>query len=248
MAHRFHFFRAGGVDQVSLRGGADMLALGELDQKLWVALAMPTRGIDIDHETLTLFDGDSDGRVRVQDILAGIEWTKATFKQPGDLLASKAEVQLSAISDAKIVNAAKRMLSDLGKADAKSIAIPDTAAITKAFAETVLNGDGIVIPASAKEDDLKKVIEDAIACVGSVVDRSGKPGIDKAHAETFFKEVDARSEWLAKGKEATRPLREPTAAAAIAFHAVRAKIDDFFTRCPVTPFDPPRAAAPPGPE
>jgi hypothetical protein len=243
MAHRFHFFRAGGVDQVSLRDGADMLALGELDQKLWVALAMPTRGIDLDPETLTLFDRDSDGRVRVQDILEAVTWTKSTFKQPGDLLASKDEVQLSAISDAKIVTAAKRMLSDLGKPDAKSIAIADTTAITKAFTETVLNGDGIVIAASAKDDELRKVIEDAIACVGSLVDRSGKPGVDQAHADAFFKEVDTRSEWLAKSVEANAPLGEQTAAAAAALGAVRAKLDDFFTRCRIAAFDPRGATA-----
>ena len=48
MAHRWHFFRAGGVDQVSLRNGEDLKALGELDQKLWVALAMPVKGVDLD--------------------------------------------------------------------------------------------------------------------------------------------------------------------------------------------------------
>ena len=42
MTQRWQFFRAGAVDQVSLRDGADLLALPKLDQKLWVALAMPT--------------------------------------------------------------------------------------------------------------------------------------------------------------------------------------------------------------
>jgi len=192
MGHRFHFFRAGGVDQVSLRDGDDMLALSELDQKLWVALAMPTKGIDIEPETLTLFDADGDGRVRVQDVLAGVSWAKSTFKAPGDLLKSKDEVELSAISDGKIVTAAKRMLSDLGKADAKSIAIADTTAITKAFAETVLNGDGIVIAASAGEDaELVHVIDDIIACAGPVTDRSGKPGVDPEMHDAFFAAVDA---------------------------------------------------------
>jgi hypothetical protein len=237
MAHRFHFFRAGGVDQVSLRDGDDMLALSELDQKLWVALAMPTRGIDLDPETLTLFDDDKDGRVRVQDILSAVTWTKATFKKPGDLLASKDEVELSAISDTKIVNAAKRMLSDLGKPDAKTIAVADTAAIAKAFTETVLNGDGIVIPASAKDADLKKVIEDAIVAVGSVIDRSGKPGVNQELADKFFGEVDTRAGWLAGRAAALAPLGERTVAAAEAFAAVRAKLDDFFTRCKVAAFD-----------
>src|ERR1043165_5970207 len=99
MAHRFHFFRAGGVDQVSLRDGDDLLALPELGQKLWVALAMPTRGIDLDPETLTLLDGDADGRIRVHDILAAVAWVKLTFKQPGDLLATRPQVELSAIAD-----------------------------------------------------------------------------------------------------------------------------------------------------
>jgi len=113
MPHRFHFFRAGGVDQVSIQNGADMLALPELDQKLWVALAMPSKGIDIDSSTLTLLDNDGDGRVRVNDILAAVAWAKATFKRPEDLLASKDNVELFAIADGKIVAAAKRMLSDL---------------------------------------------------------------------------------------------------------------------------------------
>ncbi|HTR49592.1 MAG TPA: hypothetical protein VMJ10_02730 [Kofleriaceae bacterium] len=237
MGHRFHFFRAGGVDQVSLRDGADMLALPELDQKLWVALAMPTRGIDIDQETLKLLDADGDGRIRVQDILATIAWAKTTFAEPGALLASEDAVELSAIADPKVVTAAKRMLSDLGKQSEKAITVADTVAVTKVFAETVLNGDGIVIPGSAKQDDLRKVIEDAIACVGSVVDRSGKPGIDQARADEFFREVDVRAGWLAKQAAAIAPLGEGTAAAHAAFVAVRAKIADYFTRCKIAAFD-----------
>src|SRR4051794_10820638 len=105
MAHRFHFFRAGGVDQVSIRDGGDMLALSELDQKLWVALAMPTHGIDIDPDTLGLLDHDGDGRVRIRDILAAIEWAKITFEQPSDLLEHRDSLSLAAIADRKILGA-----------------------------------------------------------------------------------------------------------------------------------------------
>ncbi|AKU93168.1 hypothetical protein AKJ08_3555 [Vulgatibacter incomptus] len=35
MTHRFRFFRAGGFDQVRLDRGEDLVALGQLDQKLW---------------------------------------------------------------------------------------------------------------------------------------------------------------------------------------------------------------------
>ena len=55
-AHDFKFFRAGGVDQVLICNGFDIAHMGELDQKLWVALACPTRGIEFDTRTLDLID------------------------------------------------------------------------------------------------------------------------------------------------------------------------------------------------
>ena len=47
-SHRWRFFRAGGVDQVQIRDGNDIANLGSLDQKLWMALAVPTRGNELD--------------------------------------------------------------------------------------------------------------------------------------------------------------------------------------------------------
>ncbi|HEY4179441.1 MAG TPA: hypothetical protein VGM90_21500 [Kofleriaceae bacterium] len=238
MAHRWHFFRAGGVDQVSLRDGADILALKELDKKLWVALAMPTTGVDIDPETLKLIDKDNDKRIRVVDILETVEWIGKTFKSVDDILKPADSVKLSALKDDAVVAAAKRVLSDLGKPDAKEVTIADANEITKVFANTVLNGDGIVIPESTDDADLKKLITDAIAAVGSVTDRSGKPGIDKAKADELFAAVDARSAWLTKGKDpALQPLGEATAAAHDSFAAVKDKLDDYFTRCRIAGYD-----------
>lgn len=238
MAHKWHFFRAGGVDQVSLRNGADILALEELDQKLWVALAMPTREVDLDPATLDALDSDKDGRIRVQDILAAVTWIKNVFKDPGRLLESADKVELAQIADAKLLSAAKRILTDIGKEDATSISLEDIQAITKTFAETLLNGDAIVIPDSAGADaDARKAIEDIIATQGSVLDRSGKPGVDRAKTAAFFAEVDQHALWMRKGSEAAvRPL-EDTAAAAAAYQAVADKLDDFFTRSRLAAYD-----------
>ncbi len=238
MAHRWHFFRAGGVDQVSLRDGNDVLALKDLDQKLWVALAMPVKGVDLDPDTLGLMDIDGDGRIRVVDVLAAIEWINATFKNPDDILTSHDIVQLSALADLKVVTAAKHMLKDLGKADATSISVADATAIAKAFSETVLNGDAIVIPGSSTVPELTKCIEDGVTCVGGVIDRSGKPGLDQAKADELFAAVDLRVAWLTRGKEpALLPLGPSTAAAAAAVDGVREKIEDYFTRCKVAAYD-----------
>ncbi|HET9987277.1 MAG TPA: hypothetical protein VFQ65_02135, partial [Kofleriaceae bacterium] len=244
MEHRWHFFRAGGVDQVSLRDGKDLLAIAGLDQKLWVALAMPTKGVDLDPNTLDLIDTDKDGRIRVHDIQREVEFIAATFKDPDDVLVSEDEVDLTDLKDDKVVAAAKRMLTDLGKADERVITVADTDAIQKAFADTKLNGDGIVTPASTDDAELAKLIEDAIAALGGLTDRSGKPGIDKSKAEELLKAIDERAAWLAQGKsEALLPLRDATGTAAAAFVAVKSKLDDYFTRCRVAAYEPRGAAA-----
>ena len=237
MTHRFHFFRAGGVDQVSLRDGKDLLALPQLDQKLWVALAMPAVGVDVDAETMALIDAAHDGRIRVHDVIDTVKWIDTTFERPGDVLTSKDAVDLSAIKDPKVVAAAKRMLRDLGKREATAISVDDANAITKAFGDTLLNGDGVVIPASSDDADVRHAIEDAIAVVGSVTDRSGKPGVSQTQADTFFAAVDERAAWIERGKTVLS-LGDRTHAAADATAAIREKLEDYFTRSRIAAFDP----------
>ena len=72
--HVWRFFRVGGFDQVRLDSGSDIAALGELDQKLWVALACPTRGIEFDATTLDLLDADHDGRLGLRELRTA--WTR----------------------------------------------------------------------------------------------------------------------------------------------------------------------------
>ena len=72
--HQWKFFRAGGFDQVKLETGADLLHLDELDQKLWVALACPTTGLEFDAKTAALVDTDKDGQV------SDAEWAVAKNK------------------------------------------------------------------------------------------------------------------------------------------------------------------------
>ena len=75
--HPWKFFRTGGLDQVALTTGADLLALEQLDQKLWVALSCPVKGLALDEKTLALIDGDNDGRIRVRELLAAVAWAAA---------------------------------------------------------------------------------------------------------------------------------------------------------------------------
>jgi hypothetical protein len=236
MSHRWHFFKAGGVDQVAIRSGADLLALPELDQKLWVALAMPTRDVAIDPITMDLLDDDKDGRVRIPDILDAVKWIGATWKSADDVLKSSDTVALSAVKDPAVASAARRILADLGKADAGAITLAQVQDVVKAFADTKLNGDGVVTADSAESPALRALIEEIIAARGSVIDRSGKPGVDQARADQFFADVDQAAAWHKDG-DATLTLGGATPAAADALAAVKAKLDDYYARTALAAFD-----------
>ena len=245
MSHTWTFFSAGGFNQVELESGSDLASLDQLDQKLWVALACPTRGLEFDNRTLDLIDSDKDGRVRVPEVIAATKWATQLLKQPDDLLKGSPSLPLAAINDAipegkQILASARQILQNLGKADAPNIDLEDTADTARIFAATNFNGDGIIPADAAADAATKAVIADIIACLGAETDRSGKPGISQLRTDTFFAEALAHANWWtqAEGDKNILPLGDATTQAAAAVKAVKAKVDDFFTRCQLAGFDP----------
>ncbi len=243
--HTWKFFRAGGFDQVKLESGADLMALDQLDQKLWVALACPTTGLEFDERTLALIDTDKDGRIRAPELMAAVRWAGVCLKNPNDLVKASPELPLSAISDAspesrQILSSAKQILVNLGKKDAQVITLEDTIDTEKIFAQTQFNGDGIIPADSAEDAATQAVIAEVIACLGPEVDRSGKPGINQAKVTRFFAEAQAFSDWWKKAESdpSILPLDAATASAGEAFRGVRFKVEDYFTRCRLATFDP----------
>jgi hypothetical protein len=251
MSHRWRFFRAGGFDQVRLETGADLLNLDQLDQKLWVALSCPTRGLEFDTKTLDLIDLDKDGRIRAPEIIAAVKWAGGLLKNPDDLTKSSPTLPLAAINDGtpegkQLLASARQILANLGKKDANSISIDDTTDTAKIFAQTQFNGDGIVPVEAASDEPTQAVIIDLIACLGSEADRSGKPGISQAKVDQFFTEAQAFSDWWKKAETDAanlRPLGDATETADATFKAIKPKVDDYFARCRLAAFDPRALAA-----
>ncbi len=243
--HTWKFFRAGGFDQVRLDSGADLAHLDQLDQKLWVALACPTHGLEFDGRTLELLDTDKDGRIRAPEIIAATQWACACLKSADDLLKSSPSLSLNAINDAtpegkQLLASARQILANLGKQDADAITLEDTTDTAKIFLQTTFNGDGIIPADAAADDAVKTVIQDIIACLGAETDRSGKPGISQAKADQFFADAQAFSDWHKKAESdaaGVLPVGEATAGAFAAFKAVKVKVDDYFARCRLAAFD-----------
>ena len=240
--HTWKFFRAGGFNQVVLNSGADFLNLDQLDQKLWVALACPTTGLEFDAKTLALIDTDKDGRIRAPELIAAARWAGGLMKNPDDLLKGSPTLRPSAINDATpegklIANFARQVL---GKSDTGEVTFDEAATAAQTLAAKPFNGDGIVPADSASDDATKAVIADIINCVGADTDASGQPGVSQARVDQFFAAAAAYSDWWkkAEGNTSVLPLGLNTEIAAAAVRAVKSKVDDYFTRGRLAAFDP----------
>ncbi|MGQ0552429.1 MAG: hypothetical protein ACT4PU_04350 [Planctomycetota bacterium] len=243
-AHRWQFSRSGGFDQVRLETAADLASLGELDQKLWAALACPVKGLEFDEATLALIDTDHDGRVRAPEIIAAAEWCQLRLKDLAALKACAPALPLNQINEQseegrEILASARQILRDMGLAERTAISLAEVSDTAQIFAQTRFNGDGIVPADAAQDAPTQKVIADLIACCGSLTDRSGKPGLDQALLDTGFSQMAAYAAWAAAAPTdpALRPFGETSAAASAAWRAVRAKVDDYFARCRLAEFD-----------
>jgi len=241
-SYRWRFFRAGGFNQVVLNSGTDLVNLEQLDQKLWVALACPTTGVEFDKTTLALIDTDKDGRIRAPELIAAVKWAASLLKNPDDLLKGSPTLRPAAINDAhpegKLIATFARQVLD--KKDDAEITIDEAAAAAQTFAAKPFNGDGILPADSASDDVSKAVIADIIICLGADTDVSGKPGVSQAKVDQFFAEAAAYSDWWkkAEGDAAVLPLGVNTEAASGAVRAVKAKVDDYFARGRLAAFDP----------
>ncbi len=243
--HRWRFFRAGGLDQVRFDSADDYRDLKSLDQKLWVALACPVKGLEFDEKTLAFIDGDKDGRVRAPEVLQAVQWAAEHLKDVGALKEGVDALPLDQINDqtpsgAAILASARQILKDLRIPDATSICLADVADTAKIFAQTKFNGDGIVPVDAAETPVLQQVVTEIISVLGPELDRSGKPGVSQAKVDAFFEQLAAYETWAKQGEAniaGTKPLGDATVVALDALKTVRGKVDDFFGRCRLAAFD-----------
>jgi hypothetical protein len=241
--HVWKFFRTGGLNQVSLETAEDLLALSELDEKLWVALSCPVKGLELDEQTLALIDADGDGHIHVREVIAAVNWAAAHLKQPADLLHPATALPLSAINDAIpdgkiLLSSARLILSSLGRDDGQSIAVEDTADTAKVLAAKAPNGDGVITLRATKDPETQALIKDIIATVGGVSDNAGGEGVNEAKAQAFFAAVESYLTWVdATASKNVPELGDATGAACAALRLVRPKVDDYFARCRLADFD-----------
>ena len=198
-SYDWRFAQVGGVTRVKIETGDDIAHLPELDQKLWTVLSCPVKGLEIDEKTLNFMDTDHDGKIRVNEVVETTKWLTSVLKTPDLLLKQEGRIALSDIdcgTDAglKIYNSAKQILKNLGL-EKDEIALADTADSIAIFANTKLNGDGVVTAASTDDAQLQAVITACLQTVGGTPDRSGVDGVTAEQVEAFYAACEAYSAW-----------------------------------------------------
>ncbi len=243
--HKWSFSSVGGVKRVNFESGKDILELEHLDQKLWGALSCPVYGLEIDSKTLELIDEDKDGQIRAMEIIKATKWIGSIVKNPDDLLKQESSFRLDDINTEShlgkvLLASAKTILRNIGKENEATLAVEDTSDVSKIFANTRFNGDGIITEFSCETDEEKKVLQEAIACVGGAEDRSGKLGVNSDLLKAFSDACAAYSAWYAEGeknKENYFPFGDDTEQAYASYLAIKSKVQDYFLRCKMADFD-----------
>lgn len=244
--HRWKFFRAGGFDQVQLETPDDLAALRNLDQKLWAALACPTRNLEIDQRMLAYIDINGDGRIRAPELLDTVDWVLARLADPHSLFRNE-PMNLSSFSEGAdgrhLTVAARRLLRVLGRDEAQGLTVADTDDLAALFPPAEANGDGLVPATLTTDAELQAAIADIIACLGAEQDRSGEPAVSEGSINSFFDQARQVHEWQQAAEQHGVLSMGPEDEKAIAaISALRDKIDDYFTRVEMVAFDP-RAAS-----
>ena len=230
-----------------ITSGEDIAHLGELDRKLWTVLSCPTKGLEFDAKSLGYLDSDSDGKIRVDEVIAASKWLTDVLKDRDLLVKGESVLPLSAFNEeseegAKLLASAKQILSNLGL-EKDEISLEEASDSVKIFEKTQFNGDGIITPASADDEALKALIAKIVETLGGLTDRSGADGIDTDKVEAFYAACADYAAWQDARTADVLPYGEDTEAALAACEALKEKIADYFMRCKLIGFNPDCAAA-----
>ena len=99
MAYKFTFTTIGGDTRMLIGKGEDLRHLRELDEKMWTVLSCPTVGLEIPEDTLNIIDTDSDGHIRIDEVIAASDWLCSLVKNPDVLLEETDVVNIADLNE-----------------------------------------------------------------------------------------------------------------------------------------------------
>ena len=101
--YKWEFENIGGSSRVKIRSGADIAHLAELDPKMWTVLSCPVKGLEINEKSLAFMDTDSDGKIRINDVVATSQWMNEVLKNMDHLLEGSDRIDISAFNQESVL-------------------------------------------------------------------------------------------------------------------------------------------------
>ena len=96
--YKWDFGNIGGTTRVKITKGEDIAHLSELDPKMWTVLSCPVKGLEIDEKSLLYMDCDSDGKLRINDVICTSRWITGVLKNPDLILEGADSIDLDQIN------------------------------------------------------------------------------------------------------------------------------------------------------
>ncbi len=237
MAYAFTFSTIAKTTQARLRTGADVAHLAELDRKYWLVLSCSTTAMGAAGQAIaTALDADHDGRVRVPEVLAAVEWLKPRLSS-FDVLFTAAD-GLSAADLATESEAAKPLSQLFARLAPEGKLTPET--IAKAFADfraAAANGDGVV-PVGVVDSKYQPIGEAMLAVTGGKPAADGSAGLAAESSEAFLKALEAYKAWRGAQPQVAIPEGVAPATAVAAVAKLAPKVSEFFTHCALVRYNP----------
>jgi len=247
---RMVFRNYGGNYQLQIETAEDLELIQTLDEARWVATSAPVTGLSCDPAFLAYMDTDNNGRVRTDEVKAAQAWLFRLLQHRDRVTEASDVVRLADVDTShpegrKLRASAALILRNLNCDDSREISLGQVRDLETIMSSAANNGDGIIPPEAAEDEETAEFISAVMDSVGSAQDAGGKPGVTEEHINGFFEQARAYLEWqeqgaLAGADEHTEimPWGAATTAAYELIADLEGKLDQYFMQCDMVRFDP----------
>ena len=223
----------GGSPQFVISAPELMKAVVNLDPALWAATSAPCESLTINSKFISYLDPNASGSIRVDEVIAAIEFLLESFKSEQELNNQSESVMLSEL------NIKSDSAKDFLKFVKKSFAVKEedvelTLAQVSDKINTVSSG-----PLKGDGNLTVKALEQAadVNLFNDISTVSGKNCLTQESLEKFIADAEDFLKWEENTAKPELKVKNATLAYS-AYSALKSKIDEYFSYCQLVAVDP----------
>jgi len=195
-ARRMSFNRFGRSYHLRIDTAEDLRGAVELDEAHWVATGAPIETINCDRAFLELVDTDRNGRIMCFELAQAVRWLFKVLRETGGVTTGSDSLAIDAVDTddeegARICESARQMLALLGTPDARRITLRQVRRIEARTEAAPVSEAGVVLPAAAEQQEIRRFITEVISTVGGAPHPSGAAGLSREKLDEFLAEARA---------------------------------------------------------